>query len=533
MARLILFLLLIAGFAPQSWSQSVAEDYYSDRLFVKVNPSTGIVLPSFSGGHLPPGTPPTGLQALVPAYSIQSVRCPFRTRDPRLQCIYEFRFTETHRIASLIEELQSLSWVDYAERIPRYRMDFNPDDLSFIQWGLSTIDATQAWDISTGSADVVVAIVDNAVRYTHEDLAANVWVNPGEIAGNNVDDDGNGFVDDMNGYDVADDDNDPMPPAAGGFDHGSHVGGIAGAVTDNGTGIASIGFNVSLMCIKTKFDTTTGAELDNTYGGVDYAIASGADVVNMSFGGMGFSSTFASLFVVGHDSGIVFVASAGNDGQFVQRFPAAYNHVISVGSTDLGDGKSSFSNYHPSVDVMAPGNGIWSCMGDADDGYGFMGGTSMSAPLVAGLCGLILSTDPTLTPDEVEACLEAGCENIDAQNTAYVGNMGAGRINARNSLQCAQGPAAVYTTTSFSVNAGFHAANEELWLNAAVNPGQPLSLRVLAADGRVMHTLFEGVPAQSQIQLTTSCTGWAAGLYLIECCQAGQRTVKRLLMTRN
>jgi serine protease len=524
---IFLFILLCQCFLSAFSQQG---DYHPGKLFVKVEPASTIELPQFHA--VPPAAihEVEGLSALVNAYGIQTIKKPFRTPDPRLQCIYEFHFSAKDRVESLITELQKLPWVGYAEKVPIDRMDVTPNDLNFLQWSLTRINAQAAWDISTGSTDVVVAIVDNAVRITHADLAANVWVNPGEIDGNLIDDDNNGYVDDINGYDVANDDPDPMPPAGAGFDHGSHVAGITSAVTDNGTGIASIGWSVKLMCIKTKFDSTTGAELDNTYGGVDYAIAAGADVVNMSYGGMGFSSTYSSLFQVGYDSGLVFVASAGNDGLFVQRFPAAYAHVISVGSTDLNDTKSGFSNYHPSVDVMAPGNGIYSCMGDGNNSYDFMGGTSMSAPLAAGLCALILSVNDTLSTDAVEACLEYGCENIDALNASYAGNLGAGRINALNSLVCAQNPSVTeIETQSFVLITPFpNPANDLLWVEARFPVGADVKATLRDMRGVIRADLFQGIALAPVVRIPVSCDDLESGIYFIEWKSGTKQQVQRV-----
>lgn len=496
------------------------EDYYSGRIFVKIKTGSGVEWPQLINGNHFPFENFSELNTLALQYGIHHLKKPFRTQDPRLQNIYEIRFSIHEGTDRLISEIETLPYVEFAERVPIYRMDLTPNDMSFLLWSLNRVDATEAWDISTGSSEIVIAIVDNAVRYTHEDLAGNVWLNQDEIPNNNIDDDNNGFIDDINGWDAADEDNDPAPPAGSGFDHGSHVAGIASAVTNNGTGIAAIGFNSSLMCIKTKLDTTTGPELDNTYGGIDYAISAGADVVNMSFGGGGFSSVFSALFTVGHDSGIVFVASAGNDGQFIQKFPAGYAYVISVGSTDIDDSKSGFSNWHPTVDVMAPGNGIYSCLGGADDDYGFMGGTSMSAPLTSGLCALILSVNDTLNPEQVQACLEAGCENIDALNPDYAGYLGAGRINAKNSLLCAQNPSTGISNQGFihpALNEPFpNPANAVAELSGTFPPGVQLSLRILNLQGTVLENLFSGSANGSEFKFIWDCSHFPPGIYLAE-----------------
>lgn len=369
-------------------------------------------------------------------YGVTSILQPFRT--PGMENVYAIRFSETTRVNDLIAEMNRLPQVEYIERVPLYRTTYTPNDLAPVQWGLPRIQAEEAWDLVQGSPDVVIAIVDNAVRIDHEDLAPTLWTNPNEIAGDGIDNDNNGYIDDVHGFDVADDDNDANPPlsASISLSHGSHVAGIAAAATNNGLGIASIGSGCSFLPVKTKHDTTTGIGLDATAEGMDFAIVSGAKVVNMSFAGQGFSQTIQSLVNLGYFQGIIWVAGAGNSGTWQGFFPAGYNRVISVGSTELDDRKSGFSSYHPTLDIMAPGGGIWSVYSADTDTYVYMSGTSMACPMVAGLCGLMLSINPTLNLDEVEDCLKSSSDDISGLNTQYAGLIGAGRINALHAVLC-------------------------------------------------------------------------------------------------
>jgi|GEM_PF-4034178 len=369
-------------------------------------------------------------------FGVHSIKQPFRT--PGMENVYALRFSKIAQVGDLLETLGRLPEVDYIERAPLYRTTYTPNDFDPIQWGLPQIEAEKAWDLVQGSPDVVIAIVDNAVRTDHEDLAPTLWTNPNEVPGDGVDNDNNGYIDDVNGFDVADDDNDANPPLSPSIalSHGSHVAGIAAAATNNGLGIASIGSGCSFLPVKTKHDTTTGIGLDATAEGIDYAIVSGAKVVNMSFAGQGFSQTVQSLINLGYFQGIIWVAGAGNSGTWRGFFPASYNRVISVGSTEQDDRKSGFSTYHPTLDVMAPGGGIWSVYSADTDTYVYMSGTSMACPMVAGLCGLMLSINPTMDLDEVESCLKSSCDDISALNTQYAGLIGAGRINALNAVLC-------------------------------------------------------------------------------------------------
>lgn len=336
--------------------------------------------------------------------------------------------------------------VEYVERVPDYQAFYTPNDFHASQWNLTQIFAEQAWDETTGN-NRIIAMVDDAILLSHEDLSTNIWTNTGEIPGNGIDDDANGYIDDVNGWDAADWDNDPNPPASASsacFSHGSHCAGIAAAVTDNSLGIASIGFNSQIMAV--KIGTGSCSSLSNAYSGVNYAIASGAHIINMSWGGGAYSITYQTIFDAAYASNIVCVAAAGNSSTILPMYPASYNHVISVGSTTIGDAVSSFSNYGSTIDVMAPGSNIYSCLGDGISNYGTKSGTSMACPLVSGLISLMLSKDTLQTVDEIEACLKSTCDPIDAINPGYSGMLGAGRIHALHALECVNPVTAAFSS---------------------------------------------------------------------------------------
>ena len=357
---------------------------------------------------------------------------------------------DTDDLAKLIKDLEKSEGIVFAEGVPLINTSYVPNDYDATQqWYLDKIEAEDAWEIYQANPDtseVLIAIVDDAVKLDHEDLNFNLWVNPDEIPNNGIDDyPENGYIDDVNGYDVADGDGDPNPPSNvtnTHFMHGTHVSGIAAAVSDNYIGIASIsgsGSNkVKIMAVKTKLDSSTGPTLEATFQGLEYAIAAGADIINMSWGGYGYSHTYQDLFIAAHSLGITLVAAAGNDGWQTYMFPASYLYVISVGATDQTDHKASFSNYGYQIDVMAPGVDILSTLPVNDNSYGNLSGTSMASPLVAGLCGLMLSYNDTLTPHQIELILKQSCDDIDAQNSNYVGEIGSGRINADSAMQALQ-----------------------------------------------------------------------------------------------
>lgn len=429
---------LLIGFfcclgALRTQAQTVDPNYLDGHLYLKVLDNSAVVLDPL------PAIP--ALTAILGQYGVDSLYSAFGTPDPILQKIYRLEFTNLSGTSALIGALQGLPFIEYAEPVQLIETNgsaYVPNDLQANQWHLVKINAEGAWDISRGDSAVVVAIVDNAVSLTHEDIMPVLWNNPGEIPGNGFDDDFNGYVDDVHGADLADLNGDPSPPANtqlnSPWNHGTHCAGIASAASDNGVGIASIGFNLRVMAVKASATSTGGNTLERAYEGVDYAMRNGADIISMSWGSSGNNITGGLVMSSATSRGIVLVAAAGNSNQSSPYYPAAYNNVIAVGSTDFLDSKSGFSNYGSYIDVMAPGSGIYSSMASGSSDYADLSGTSMACPLVAGLAGLVKSANPSFGPAQVESAIEAGCESIDLQNPNYVGQMGAGRINAFNTL---------------------------------------------------------------------------------------------------
>lgn len=423
---------LTFGCPAKIWSQ--AAEYQPGWLYLKVKDSSTVVLDPYVG-NIP------ALNTLFTLYGKDTLYHPFQTQHPLLDKIYKLKIADTLGISTVLTTLQALSFVEYAEKVPLYRtggVTLQPNDLQPNQWHLPQINATGAWDLATGSPTIKVAIIDNAFKIAHEDLAASVFTNPGEIPGNFLDDDLNGYIDDVNGWDAANFDGNPNPPSGAndttGWVHGTHCAGIAAAATDNGVGIASIGFGIKFIPIKASLDLTDGNGITNSDEGIDYAMRIGADVVSMSFGGKGASLTSQALLQVAELNGITLVAAAGNSNDSAQFYPAAYGTVLAVGSTNTQDQKSGFSNYGSWVDVMAPGSSIHSTLISTNSSYGPLSGTSMACPLVAGLAGLTLSASPGMSPTDLKNAIRSGCENIDAQNPTYLGQIGSGRINARNTL---------------------------------------------------------------------------------------------------
>ncbi|MEI7597554.1 MAG: S8 family serine peptidase [Bacteroidota bacterium] len=440
----IFTLLLSILFVSQLNAQTISENALDGVLYIKVKINTTVVIPYFEKGmdkNILSRFPI--LQNSVDKYEVTKIYKPFKTKEINLQNIYRIHFNKIQDINQFKKDLGQMDELTYIEVAPIYKLSAVPNDVHANQWYFNLIKAPEAFDITTGKANIIVAVVDDACKISHPDLNPSIYTDPLEIAGDNIDNDGNGFIDDVHGYDVADSDNDPEPPASHWmynitqdvFTHGTHCSGIMGAATNNSVGIASIGNGIKVLPVKcTANSSIMPTSIGEAPLGVDYAVASGADVISMSWGGA-FNQVVADAVNAAHSAGIVLVAAAGNDGDTTTTYPSALPGVISVGAITKNDVIASFSQRNPTIDVMAPGDSIWSTL-RPNNGYGYMSGTSMACPMVAGLCGLLLSYDSTYTPDMIEACLKSGCDNIDAINPTTVGQMGAGRVNAYNSLMC-------------------------------------------------------------------------------------------------
>lgn len=472
MFKKLLFTFLCLYCVIAVFGQSLRQPQYETHaIFVKTHDFLNVQLPQirFVNGEVVGNAENMALweanddlQLLVKQLGITAITHPFQTRSHRLNRTYQISFSDAAQIDNIISVWKAQSYIEYAEKIPVYEIDYIPNDYTASQqYYIGKIQAQNTWDLTKGDTNVVIAVIDAAVMTGHPDLEANMfhnWKEEGGTAG--VDDDGNGYIDDVMGWDAANGDNNPNPGVIANFDHGTHVAGCASAVADNNLGVAGVGFSCRILPIKAKADGSTGPSLGATLAGFDYAVACGyTDVINMSFGGAGSqSSVWQDLIDVAYQQGIVVVASAGNDNTLATNyFPASYNHVICVGSSNQNDGKSWFSNYGPTIDVMAPGSGIKSTipvsLNPIVGGYASWDGTSMSGPIVAGIVGLMLSVNPLLGPDAIENCLKQACDNINAQNSGYIGQIGAGRVNAYNAVQCvtptvAPTPLFTYSTTT-------------------------------------------------------------------------------------
>ena len=321
--------------------------------------------------------------------------------------------------------------VEYAEPDYISQPTYEPNDSYYgdgTQWGPQKIFAAQAWDLCKGDSNVVVAVLDWGVDLQHPDLGTEMWINTGETPDNGTDDDGNGYIDDLYGWDFANDDNDPQDD----YGHGTHCAGIAAAATDNGVGIAGVAFNSRVMAVKVGDGTTGTAAYSDIAYGLMYAADNGAKVISLSLGGYAYSGFLEAVVNYAWDAGCVIVGAAGNNNRSDPFYPAAFDNVIGVSATDQNDAKASWSNYGAQVAVAAPGVSIYSTYWNGSSTYAHMSGTSMSAPHVAGLAALLFSQDGGRSNATVRSLIEDSADDLgDAGWDQYYGY---GRINAYRAL---------------------------------------------------------------------------------------------------
>lgn len=332
----------------------------------------------------------------------------------------------------VIAAYQSQANVEYAQHDFRIQVAATPNDPRFSSlYGLTKIGAPTAWDRTTGSSSIIVGVIDTGIDYNHPDLAANIWRNTREIAGNGIDDDGNGYRDDSMGWDFANNDSNPMDDNG----HGTHVAGTIGAVGNNGVGVAGVAWNVKLMPLKFLSASGSGS-LSSAISAINYAVQNGAKILNNSWGGGGYSTALNDAISRARAAGVIFVAAAGNESNNNDTnpsYPANYNfdNVVSVAATDSNDRLASFSNYGAtSVDIAAPGVGILSTT--PNNTYSSFSGTSMATPHVAGAAALVWAANPSWTYSQVIQRLYSTADVIPGLNGKVAGSL---RLNVGRAVQ--------------------------------------------------------------------------------------------------
>ncbi len=337
---------------------------------------------------------------------------------------------------AIAEDMRRNPSVEYAELDYLASVAIIPSDPRWNnQWAPTKIGAPAAWEITMGSEEIIIAVIDTGVKLDHPDLAAKIWANPGEIPANGLDDDQNGKVDDVHGWHfyhhcsnsdcLPAEDNDLQDDNG----HGTHVAGIAAAETDNEIGIAGISWGAQLMPVKVLDEYGDGWYSD-VIAGIVYATDNGADIINLSLGGEERSEALQEAVNYSHAEGVLLIAATGNTGGSV-FYPAAGDYMLGVGATDVNDVRPGFSNYGPGIDVVAPGVSIYSTWPRLD-GYWHKSGTSMAAPHVAGLAALIWSVRPDLSNDRVAWVISETARDLGAPGWDEF--YGWGRIDAHQAL---------------------------------------------------------------------------------------------------
>src|SRR5437870_4369603 len=406
-------------------AQNLLEDFRQDRVLVK--PKSGIL--SALGD----------LHASVGVQVLQSY--------PDIGNLQVIKVPATASITDLISTYRRSGLVEYAE--PDYQVQalqapdyFHYGDGSL--WDLhntglyggtpgADISAEAAWDVQNSAANIIVAVIDTGARYTHEDLAGNMWVNSGEIPGNGIDDDGDGYVDDVHGINAVNNTGDPNDDHG----HGTHVSGTIGALGNNSVGVVGVAWKVQIMACK-FLDSSGNGFISDAVKCIDYARSKGAKVINASWGSTSFTSqALHDAIDSARQAGIIWVAACGNsseDNGVNPIYPASYglDNIISVAATTRTDDLAFFSNYGATtVDLGAPGAAIFSCWNGSDGDYRYYDGTSMAAPHVTGTCALLMAHFPN---DNYQQIINRILSSVDPLPSLAGKCRSGGRLNLQKAL---------------------------------------------------------------------------------------------------
>ncbi len=446
--NLSFFILLIVGIISYCTAvgNAIPPEITPGELLIRLTPEASADLQ-----RLQTKSPITALYAKHGVESLRSI-FPFLTNfskySSKLKRTYLLRFSLTADLPTLKATFKNSNLIEavaYNYLRPTLEDEVVPNDPKYSeQWSLPLINLPQAWVIEKGNLDVVIAIIDSGIDYRHDDLASKIWVNPGEIPDNGVDDDGNGYIDDMHGWDFTDapnlqaegdfieGDNEPIDESG----HGTHVAGIAGAMPNNGIGIAGVAWNCPLMAVRAGLSLGGGSRMqdDDSAAAIVYAADNGASIINMSWGSSQHSFVIQDAIDYAYARGAVLIGAAGNSQEAESIFPAGYRKVISVASTNQHKQRYYKSNFGASVDIGAPGNAILSTQIDND--YRILTGTSMAAPHVAGIAALMRSKRPALTHEEVRQILVNTTDVVLEKDSDEPDPTlaGAGTLNAERAL---------------------------------------------------------------------------------------------------
>ena len=388
-----------------------------------------------------------------------------------------------------------------------------PNDAYFSrQWGLvnngtmtgigavtldADVDIELAWNIQTGDPTMIIAVSDSGLKMNHPDIASRIWSNPLEII-NGIDDDGNGYIDDINGWDWVNTDNNPTDDLG----HGTNVAGIIGAIPNNGNLYAGVNWNSKIMPLKV-LDSNNSSTYSSMASSIYYAVDNGAKIVSMSIGGNSTSAAFTDVINYANVNNVLLVFCMMNTNTNVTYYPAGYSttysNVIAVGSTNPDDKRSapffwsatSGSNYGNHINVVAPGNYIYG-LDYSNNTYAgsYWGGTSQATPLVAGIASLLLSQNPALTPSQIRSIIQNTAQdqvgNPSEDSVGFDQYMGYGRVNAYAALQATLGIPQVNSNPSFQIVNPIK--NGELQIKCLENFSGHYLVTIYSMDGKLIFT---------------------------------------------
>jgi thermitase len=454
MKKIFLFICILLHYV--SFAQTI-EKNNKNRLIVKFKSSIGVEY------SIPKSDKKFNHEKLDHINKKNNVQSIILSGNKKKKDTYILNFDSNQDIHHLIKQYNNLNLFEYVEPDfigvgggKKSALQDTPNDTYFSrQFGLyndgtfsqspatndADIDMELGWDIEKGDESIIVAILDSGIKLEHPEFNGRLWINSNETI-NGIDDDNNGYIDDINGWDFANNDNNPTDDHG----HGTNVTGIIGANSNNNRGYSGVDHNCKLMIGKILDQNNSGYYswwTDAIY----YAVDNGAKIINMSVGGSGYSSSMKDAIDYAYNNGVTVVACMMNENNNTTFYPAGYQNTIAVGSTNPNDERStpffwsptSGSNYGNHIDVVAPGNYIYGLDYQSNTNYNsYWGGTSQAAPLVAGISSLLLAQDPNRTPDDIRSILRNTAEdqvgNASEDIVGYDNYYGYGRVNAYQAL---------------------------------------------------------------------------------------------------
>jgi hypothetical protein len=479
-AVLIFFLMQIMGI--KGYGQTVDSNFVDGQVYIRIKGPVNQIPPYEIGDSL--NNYPIPIQTIIGNYQVERIKKAFNLRsDTTVDYIYKVIFSDIANIGNLLNDFSALQFVDFAERVPLYKVNCTNEAMGYwnvgnpVNYHLNLINACNAFPLLViGNQPVRVAVVDNEFDVNHPDLVNKF--NPALC------------------WDVSD--NDPNVGGPPSYNHGTHCAGIVAAENNNNLGVSSLGGGwgtinpIEVMGIKvTPSSLPTGNSVVDGYAGIDWAATNGARIISCSWGTqttstnsvMAQAEQLALNQTLNNHPNIVVVFAAGNSNTINNAFPAAANamtapsiaqanldRMLSVASVDPLSAKSHFSNFGPTIDICAPGTNIYSPIHDGN--YQFSSGTSMATPMVASLLALVAYNNPAFTAQQIIDCVINSASNIDNMNPSYVGQLGAGLINAPGALTCAPS-----NNITFALNDNTFCANMAQNITVTIG-GLPLGVTV-------------------------------------------------------